>query len=630
MLRRSIAVLALVVSAGWFLYPTAPEAQSSGPLVPVADATHTAVQSGPWSAVATWGAYVPDADAKVVIPSGITVTVDQALNAPLFWVRVDGTLRFAPDVPTRLVADTVFCLSGGRFEMGTSSAPITSTATMTIQARNNQPIDHQWDWAELSRGVVADHGCTVEMQGQAKTAWVTVPSAPAAGATVITVSSAPSGWQVGDKVVLTNSAYGNDETRTISAVNGTAITVTPALSRSSTLPSGATLHLGNLTRNVKVETVDANAGNRALQGHFMAMHTGGHSIRFVHFEDLGRTMATMPVTDPLMVNGVRDASLFPGCWNNQTENVRGRYAVHFHMAGPTSVQSLVEGSVVTLVRNSGFKIGFINHSSNVKFLNNVGLNVDGSTFFTEEGDETGEFTGNLAIYSKGSSSPDDALPDIECMEQFYADIFNRRRGDVGHRGHGFWLHGGETEVYNNVSVGAASTNFELFTRVLSFGLNNTYHVLVPVSVLRDGGAWAAPHTQIDTDYVPAILENNVAYVTSADQDARQANLSIHYHGLHQWEDFAGAPKNLVKNFFGWGARNGIVTTYHGWTRFENVTLIGPPPAPRFTSRAVSLASQGGNSDQLVNVTMDGFTECGSAPVHSTTYENVTCNGVSWP
>ena len=46
--------------------------------------------------------------------------------------------------------------------------------------------------------------------------------------------------------------------------------------------------------------------------------------------------------------------------------------------------------------------GFVNHSSNVAISGNVAYNVTGAAYATEAGDETGSFTGNIAIRSQGS------------------------------------------------------------------------------------------------------------------------------------------------------------------------------------------------------------------------------------
>src|SRR5437870_3659743 len=76
-------------------------------LINAADATHEAVQDGPWSSKATWkNGTVPEAGAAVHIPRHRVVIVDRILEAAPTVVRVDGTLRFTPDANTQLMVDT--------------------------------------------------------------------------------------------------------------------------------------------------------------------------------------------------------------------------------------------------------------------------------------------------------------------------------------------------------------------------------------------------------------------------------------------------------------------------------------------------------------------------------------------
>src|SRR5206468_3140724 len=61
-------------------------------LVPDAAVTAQAVQSGNWSDPHTWlNGSVPAANANVLVPSLMSVTVDSTTN-PVLTVRVDGTL----------------------------------------------------------------------------------------------------------------------------------------------------------------------------------------------------------------------------------------------------------------------------------------------------------------------------------------------------------------------------------------------------------------------------------------------------------------------------------------------------------------------------------------------------------
>src|SRR5947209_17632218 len=61
------------------------------------------VQSGPWSAPATWeGGKVPAAGARVQVRAGHAVVYDVRSEQPIRSIHVAGTLTFAPDRDTRL------------------------------------------------------------------------------------------------------------------------------------------------------------------------------------------------------------------------------------------------------------------------------------------------------------------------------------------------------------------------------------------------------------------------------------------------------------------------------------------------------------------------------------------------
>ena len=64
--------------------------------------TITAIQSGNWTTAATWGGSLPTTDARILIPAGITVTVDAEIATEFKSVRVDGALKFATNVNTEL------------------------------------------------------------------------------------------------------------------------------------------------------------------------------------------------------------------------------------------------------------------------------------------------------------------------------------------------------------------------------------------------------------------------------------------------------------------------------------------------------------------------------------------------
>lgn len=95
----------------------------------------------------------------------------------------------------------------------------------------------------------------------------------------------------------------------------------------------------------------------------------------------------------------------------------------------------------------------MNHSSNVNFIDNVSYNVVGGAFQTEAGDETGAVIGNIALRTLRSNDP------LNCnCEEELVDVRESRQ-DFAFQGDGFWLHGTDLRVENNVVAGATGHAF---------------------------------------------------------------------------------------------------------------------------------------------------------------------------
>ena len=600
-------------------------------MLPRSEATHTAVASGDWSSPRTWDGRLPQADARVLIPPGVTVTVDRELSAPLFSVRVEGLLRFSADANTALIVDTVKVEDGGRLEMGTAAKPIPAgvTARIIVKAHGGKPIDHNWDPLELSRGVVA-HGI-VEIHGATKTPFVAVSEMPRTGTPSIVVDQPPIGWTPGDILVLTATEYDQDETFKLVRVDGTRVTLDRPVRNPRILPEferapgwpAPKLHLGNFTRNVQISTDPAHAGDPKLQGHLMLMHRSGQKISWVGLYDLGRT-TIKPVTDPAVRDGRRDAGVNPAA-GLTAENVRGRYSLHFHGAGPTPDISRVEGCAIEVRRGAGFKIGVANHSSNVSVRGCVSHNIDGSHFFTEEGDEIGEFNGNLAVHSVGSGTDRDEQPRDVVLKQD-PRLHQRRRLDAGHRGTGFWLNGGGVDVIDNVSAGQAHSGFHLWTRPLNFRITDTYAVRFPAANLRDR-SWLSGTDSLTIDAVPIRFVGNTAYVLGRTKNRGEGGFLFELHGIGIKSRFPNAPYSQMHNLLSWNA-GGIKTQYTGNLHLKNVRILGK--FLRADDVGARLGAQGGNNDLIENLRVEGFPRGVTLPTQSTIKGGYFATGVGIP
>ncbi|MEM8946764.1 MAG: G8 domain-containing protein [Planctomycetota bacterium] len=428
-------------------------------LVPHDQVTHRAVASGPWSAIEIWqDGIVPDDLSHVLIPAGITVEVDQVVDARLSTIRVDGVLNFASDVDTGLAVDTFIVAVDGTLNIGTSAAPIAPDASVTILFTDDGPIDTSWDPKLLSRGLIS-HGA-VEIFGAEKTAHVDVGESPEAGDTELVLESAVEGWEIGDRVLVPGvirplennqgvTQYDEDEIVTISSISadGRTIGFDQPLQYDHVPPRAQLdVPVANLDRNINFKSENTTDPQRA--GHIMFMHSPEATVNYASFDHIGRNDKSVETTDPdLDENGI----LIPATGLN----ARGRYAVHFHRMGSETTAATVTGSVVE--NNPGW--GFVNHDSNVVFRDNVSYNVKGAGFVTEVGSERGAFISNLAVRSTGKN--------------FYQPIGASDKGEgngFGSAGHGFWLQSASVALINNVASGHAQEGIFVHSRsVTEFG-----------------------------------------------------------------------------------------------------------------------------------------------------------------
>jgi len=93
------------------------------PMQVAGTATITAASSGNWTSTSTWGGALPSNDDRVLIPSGVTVTVDAMIAQEFKSVRIGdgGKLQFATNVNTELRTEYLFSGMMGSLEIGTSA-----------------------------------------------------------------------------------------------------------------------------------------------------------------------------------------------------------------------------------------------------------------------------------------------------------------------------------------------------------------------------------------------------------------------------------------------------------------------------------------------------------------------------
>lgn len=361
----------------------------------------SSAKSGNWSAPETWaGKKVPAAGDRVLIRSEHAVVYDANSKDVIRGITVSGTLRFAPDKDTRLEVGLIAIQAGDQYteegfdceahimkaeagkpvptlELGTMDTPIAKGKSALIRLHYIEGMNKDSCPAIVCCGGRWDaHG-----QPMSRT-WVKLGSPAKVGDTAVTLSEAVTGWNVGDKIVLTGTqTHGPAKTesvseeRTITAIDGAKLTFDGPLKHAHAGEGEYRGEVANLTRNVVVESADP-AG---VRGHTMYHRDSAGSLSFAEFRHLGK------------------------------KGVLGRYALHFHLCGDTMRGSSVTGVSVWDSHNRWLTI----HGTNYLVArDNVGYKSVGHGYFLEDGTEVyNVLDRNLAILAEpGKRLPKQVLP----------------------------------------------------------------------------------------------------------------------------------------------------------------------------------------------------------------------------
>ena len=538
-------------------------------------ATNRVVTTGNWSDPATWeNGALPETGARILIPKGLTLTVDQVMATEFKTVGIHGTLRFSPDVDTELRVDTIVSAPHGRFEMGTAQQPIPEGVNAKVVFADDGAIDTTWDPEQLSRGAILQ-GAT-DIHGADTTHRVTLAAFPAAGATSIELSSAPLNWKAGDEIVITGTQGAtSDEVRVISGIEGSSVRFDAPLELDHIPPkSDLNVYVANTTRNVEFSSENAEVSRR---GHIMLMHTQNARIQNAEFSDLGRTDKTRPLDDLFFEfdeNAVGNQTSAPIVYTTTTgprTNVRGRYAIHFHRGGvdPTSTPAMVTGNVV----NGSPGWGFVNHSSNVNMVNNVAYGVHGTSFYTEVGDEIGSMVGNIAIRSV---NPTFTLDDEGAIDP---DL-GLDRMDFGGDGDGFWLSGHLVSMRDNVAAGASAHGIIIWSDGVIEPDLARGRSTVQVAHVANGDLITGRDT-IPTWWAPlAEISNNESYGTTIGFRSRYVHSAGYLNELgsafHTPPDqaYVDTLEPTIDGLTVWDSRDGVLMNYNERMSIKNARLLG--------------------------------------------------------
>jgi hypothetical protein len=506
--------------------------------------TIRSVASGSWSSPATWSpARVPASGDVVAVSQADTVTYDASSDAAIACAGVHGALTFRTDVNTRLTVGTLMVMAGGALEVGTSAAPVTPQVVAEIviadRALTLATDPEQFGTGLLAFGRVTMHGAAITPT------FTRVAVEPRAGQTSITLEEEVSGWRVGDRIVLPDTRqlraderFSNLRTQieelAIAGISGRQVTLNRSLiwdhagARDAAGQLQYLPHVGNLTRNVRIRSANPNG----TRGHTLFTHRADVDIRYVLFDDLGRT-----------TNDELGAS-----------NQLGRYPLHIHhVMGPENpanagYQFRLIGNVVT----DGLKWPLTVHNSHFGLVqDNVVFNGWGAGFVTEDGNESfNEFVHNFGVGILGDENP---------------------RNTDGRDGSVFWFAGFNHGVRDNVAANAINH----FQGIVNGSGYNFFvqpagqNVRIPLFRGADL-TMSGQYRTVNMRYVPiADFTRNEAY------GAMPTGLVVWNLGTDGYDVSTPMAETVIKDFVGWHLHESAFFGYPAYhMTFDGFTVRG--------------------------------------------------------
>ena len=205
----------------------------------------------------TWeDGQLPAAGSRVLIRSGHVVRYDVVSRAVIRVVHIAGTLTFAHDRDTQLNAGLIRIQTGIKpseegfdcsghleindrvprpaLEVGTPNQPIEARHTALIRLHYIKGMDEQSCPAIVCCGGRMDlHGSPLSRT------WLPLDTTANKGDAVVALSETPSGWKVGDRVIVTatHGAFEGEITRRPGRATATAQTEERRFQSISPLPS---------------------------------------------------------------------------------------------------------------------------------------------------------------------------------------------------------------------------------------------------------------------------------------------------------------------------------------------------------------------------------------------------------
>lgn len=381
-----------------------------------------AIRSGNWSDVGSWeSGHLPKSGDNVLITAGIQIRYDVNSAEVIRVLKIAGILDFATDRNTELNVGLIRIEDGEdvseegfdcdlmpsqygheslhhhhehhlakkpALQVGSAIKPVGERFTAKIRLTYCDGMD-----AESCPAIVCCGG-RMDFHGAAMNrTWIKMAENAKAESREIELSETPKGWQAGHRVVIPTTdrvflfKVGNQglikssrddtqtEERTIIRIEGDKIELDRALEYEHVGEQPFGGEVGNLSRNVIVESADP----QGKRGHTMYHYGSSGSISYAEFRNLGK------------------------------RGVLGRYPIHYHLCRDTMRGSSIVGASI---HDSDNRWLTIHGTDYVVVRDCIGYNSLGHGYFLEDGTEVfNVFDHNLAIQALHAAPlPKQVLP----------------------------------------------------------------------------------------------------------------------------------------------------------------------------------------------------------------------------
>lgn len=546
-------------------------------------ATHIAIADGDWSDAATWDvAEVPGAGARVLIPEARFVNYDGVVAPRLDRLRIDGTLSWALDRDTNLLVETIVVSPPGALKIGDAVTNRLSgqvRAEITFSNRSYgalEPggLDLALDPQLVGRGLVCLGQFTAF--GHHRTPWLktATDSLPKAGDVAVTLAQAPTGWGVGDRILIPGTASNidndgvntrYDEERVITNIAENVISFAePLIFDHDGILGPLVTDRPDLALPIAVKERNiifrSEAGAAVHQrAHVMVMHGASQTDLWdVAFVELGRTDKSIPagVIDQdgafKFVNQ-GDRNIFQTVPLTAEANIQGRYPIHLHFVGfKKPVTDLVRDCYIEDARGWAA----VHHGCQSDWISNVIYRFQGAGLVGETGDELGAWRDNL-IFGLETITGDPGHPKGEEEDEGLT-------GDVFRRGYAFAWRGRAMVATGNIAVGCA-WGFNFYHRNIRNGFADVLPLRRENVDVHDLG-WLTRTDELGeiphVDYPIVHFDANeaigcfggLAIIKSLSQQGHDLNI-------------------IISNFRAWGAIHGVGLDYIGTYLLQEIDLI---------------------------------------------------------